>query len=72
MQTVCPLNQKHEKYNITQDALTSKIALDTIQKIDDRHYSVIIVDLYDTSVGSPFLVPIKSRIFSCYNQSYGA
>jgi len=40
---------EHEKENIILDPDTYKIKSDTIEKIGDRFFSIIVIDLYDTS-----------------------
>lgn len=40
---------QHQKENVIQDPDTYKIKSDTVEKIGDRYFSIIVVDLYDTA-----------------------
>jgi hypothetical protein len=39
----------YEKHEITLDPATYKVQLDTVEKINDRFYSIFVIDLYDTA-----------------------
>jgi len=40
---------EHEKGNVVQNPDTYKIKSDTVEKIGDRYFSIIAIDLYDTT-----------------------
>lgn len=42
---------KHQKADIIQSPETYKIKSDTVEKIGDRYFSIITIDLYDTANG---------------------
>jgi len=48
-QSFITLFHDHKKFEITHDPALRNIKWDTIEKIGDRYFSIIVIDLYDTA-----------------------